>query len=714
MKVNKFLALIILAILISNILLGITYEIKAEEIIENEIIEQSQNNKTESKQDTENVIENNIIENDVIENDVIENESIEDNVVEDEVTENNVIDNSIDNEVIDNINNDEIMPLSAPSEELGVTYKTHVQDIGWQDWKNDGETAGTSGKYLRLEAINIKLKGDLSNLNIKYQTHVESIGWQDWKTNGEMSGTSGKYLRLEAIKIELDSSEDYSIRYRVHVQDIGWQDWKTDGEIAGTEGRYLRLEAIEIKIVPKVKKAVINIDTPRNGESLYNPNIINVSGWKMANISNTKIKVYIDESTTPIDDNLITYIKRDDVIKAVKGYGNEIQNSNPGFYFAINATELASGTHKIRFVIYTSNNEMLQEVTTKIILDRNLHVQYKSHVQDIGWQEHVIDGKTSGTEGRHLRIEATDIRLVSAPSNAKIVYRAHIQDIGWQDWKENGQVAGTQGQGLRMEALQIKLENFDEYTIEYQVHVEDKGWTDWYIDGETAGTVGQGKRIEAMRIRLVPKYKRQYNGIDVSQFNGSINWGFVKRSGIDFSFIRVGIRGYGSAGNFREDSNYRANIQAAKQAGVPVGVYFVTQATTEAEAIEEANWVIERVEPYGVEYPIAIDIESPGLERPTDIPRTQNLDKNTRTQLAKVFCQTIQNNGYTPIIYTNLNWANNYLNMSQLTEFDTWIAQYRSAGTTYTGEYSIWQYTSSGTVNGILGCVDLDACYKKY
>ena len=82
--------------------------------------------------------------------------------------------------------------------------------------------------------------------------------------------------------------------------------------------------------------------------------------------------------------------------------------------------------------------------------------------------------------------------------------------------------------------------------------------------GETAGTIGRAKRIEAIRIRLVPKYKREYLGIDVSQFNYNVNWDLVKRAGYEFAMIRVGIRGYGAAGNFREDSNFRANIEGAK------------------------------------------------------------------------------------------------------------------------------------------------------
>ena len=721
MKIYKFLASIILAILILNIFSGILYEIKAlniqndtEENVEANQLKDEDLNEVEDNT-TENEINNEII-NDVNINEVTNkteyneiNNTVEDNIVEEEQREETEKTEEI-------IQENSIMLFSEDSEEFGVTYRTHVQNIGWQDYVKDGETSGTSGKSYRLEGINIKLKGPYSNLKIKYQVHVENIGWQGWKTNGEMAGTEGKSYRLEGIKILLESTDDYSIMYRVHVQNIGWQEWKTDGEMAGTEGKSLRLEAIQIKIVPKVRKGKIALETAINGSTYYSPTSIKVVGWKMSNVSNTKIRAYIDGSSTPIDEKLITYKKRNDVLASIVGYGTEIENPNPGFEFSIDTTNMKSGAHIIKIVLCTSNNEIIQEITTKINIDRNIHVQYKSHVQNIGWQGYVMDGEMSGTSGKSYRIEAMNISLINAPSNAKIVYRTHVQNVGWQGWKSNGEMTGTSGKSYRIEAIEIKLENIDDYTLEYQVHIQDKGWSSWYIDGETAGTVGQAKRIEAIRIRIVPHYKRNYKGIDVSQFNGNINWGFVKRDNVDFAFIRVGYRGYGQSGNFREDANFRTNIQAAKTAGVPVGVYFVTQAITDAEAIEEANWVLQKIKDYDIEYPIAIDIEEAGVA-PGDIPRTQNLDKNTRTRLAKLFCQTIQTAGYTPIVYTNVDWATNKLNMSELSQYDTWIAHYKYDVTSkpnYNKPYTIWQYSDKGNINGILGNVDLNISYKKY
>ena len=134
-----------------------------------------------------------------------------------------------------------------------VTYRTHVQTYGWQDWKKDGEMSGTSGEGKRLEAIQIKLASSEVSGSIEYRTHVQTYGWQNWKKDGALSGTSGESKRLEAIQIRLtgEMAKKYDIYYRVHSQTYGWMGWAKNGEYAGTSGLSKRLEGIEIKIIKK-------------------------------------------------------------------------------------------------------------------------------------------------------------------------------------------------------------------------------------------------------------------------------------------------------------------------------------------------------------------------------------------------------------------------------------------------------------------------------
>ncbi len=139
------------------------------------------------------------------------------------------------------------------NETVGTTYRTHVQNVGWQGWKSDGQISGTSGQSLRLEGIEIKMNNLGNDLGVEYQTHVENIGWQGFKRDGQTSGTFGQSLRLEAIQIRLTGAAEanYDVYYRVHSQNYGWLDWAKNGGSSGTQGKALRLEAIEIRIVPK-------------------------------------------------------------------------------------------------------------------------------------------------------------------------------------------------------------------------------------------------------------------------------------------------------------------------------------------------------------------------------------------------------------------------------------------------------------------------------
>ena len=144
-----------------------------------------------------------------------------------------------------------------------ISYQTHIQDYGWkQGWKMNGAVSGTSGESKRLEAIQIKLENQKYDGSVIYTTHIQNIGWEAvdeaaWKANGNTSGTSGKSKRLEAIRIKLtgEMAEHYDVYYRVHAQNFGWMGWAKNGAPAGTAGYSYRLEAIQIQLIPKGEDA---------------------------------------------------------------------------------------------------------------------------------------------------------------------------------------------------------------------------------------------------------------------------------------------------------------------------------------------------------------------------------------------------------------------------------------------------------------------------
>lgn len=193
-------------------------------------------------------------------------------------------------------------------------------------------------------------------------------------------------------------------------------------------------------------------------------------------------------------------------------------------------------------------------------------------------------------------------------------------------------------------------------------------------------------------------------GIDVSKWNGDIDWEVVKAEGVDFAIIRCGYRG-SSSGWLIEDPYFYRNLEGAKKAGVKVGIYFFTQAVNQVEAVEEASMVVSLLGDTEIEYPVFIDIEGAGGNG-----RADTLDAATRTVVANAFCKTIQNAGLEAGVYSGRYWYYNNLNVEDFIGQKIWLAEYRDTPL-YTGRYDMWQYTSSGSVAGIEGRVDLNVSY---
>ena len=193
---------------------------------------------------------------------------------------------------------------------------------------------------------------------------------------------------------------------------------------------------------------------------------------------------------------------------------------------------------------------------------------------------------------------------------------------------------------------------------------------------------------------------RTSRGIDVSKFQGTIDWNAVKADGITFAIIRCGYRGYGT-GALVEDATYRRNIQGAINAGLKVGVYFYSQAINEAEAVEEASMVLSLVSGYSLPLGVYYDTEYVAGGRANAISAAQ------RTACAVAFCETIRNAGYKAGVYSYASWFYNNLNFANISKYNIWIAQYRDT-LSFNYKYNIWQYTGSGRVNGISTAVDMN------
>lgn len=196
-----------------------------------------------------------------------------------------------------------------------------------------------------------------------------------------------------------------------------------------------------------------------------------------------------------------------------------------------------------------------------------------------------------------------------------------------------------------------------------------------------------------------------HKGIDVSRHQGTIDWELVAQDGVEFAFIRVGYRGYGT-GKLVEDEYFEANIEGAIAAGIKVGVYFYSQAIDETELLEEADLVLNKIAPYQIDCPVVFDVEMVT----GDDGRMNGISVEERTALTLLFCQTIENAGYRPMIYHNTEMGVMKLGLEALENYSKWFAAY-SDRFYYPYEYAVWQYSQSGKVQGIKTDVDLNISF---
>ncbi len=319
---------------------------------------------------------------------------------------------------------------------------------------------------------------------------------------------------------------------------------------------------------------------------------------------------------------------------------------------------------------------------------------------------------------RDLRIQIVDMEGVPVEGEG---FYVQLEGLGkYKDLDKDGVIyIGELDAGEYYVEL-LPMEGYRVPVTETRIRVKDKVEylaiedisllikTEEEIDAEAEDSAVQDAREDADRTEVKDIQTASGNkkvGIDVSKWQGEIDWDKVKTDGVQFAVIRAGYRG-SVTGALVEDPYFRTNMQGAAASGIPVGVYFFTQATNEVEAVEEASAVLDLIAGYELDLPIYIDTEGAGGDG-----RADGLDVETRTLVCEAFCRTITNAGYDAGVYASRNWLNNNLETARLEQYETWLAEYRSVPL-YQGYYQMWQYTSKGRVDGIEGNVDLNIRYE--
>ena len=329
-----------------------------------------------------------------------------------------------------------------------------------------------------------------------------------------------------------------------------------------------------------------------------------------------------------------------------------------------------------------------------------------------------VNGKTITITGE--KAGSATITAVYKEGNSEVKATCTVK-VGTSNPREdkNTVLKDTSGRELYVSDgnNEYRLAHYADYYTSSKFYIKEATrYTGWQtLDGKVYFFKADGDKVTGEQVIQGAKYNFASDGslvvgsgtmgIDVSKWNGTIDWNAVKNSGVSYVIIRVGYRG-SSQGALIEDPKFKTNIKGATAAGIKVGVYFFTQAVDEVEAVQEASMVLDRISGYKISYPVFLDVEGSG-------GRGDKIDSATRTAVCKAFCNTIQNAGYTAGVYANKTWLSQKMDAGALSAYKIWLAQYAKTPT-YTGRYDLWQYRSNGKVSGISGNVDLNLSYLGY
>ncbi len=456
-------------------------------------------------------------------------------------------------------------------------------------------------------------------------------------------------------------------------------------------------EDIEVKVDPPVQHVVIDVR-----EQIVDPRSGDTSGEDNQYQQPTRPEPSPGPSPAPGDtviwvESSKELLRTDTVETPVTdGNGNQLYTSIP-----VLTDPDASGD---RYLILNDGADTVSDIRARIAEDGTLSAAERFVISETPAEETAQEETGNAEEGAEATEEAP-AEETPAPASAG-------------EWVSClGEVIDSCGKPVCGSDGETPVYKFSSVTGKVTVsEVEVWAYHGWQeFDGKTYYYDIDGNPVTGSQIIKGEAYwfnaegvRSSTQGIDVSTWNGYIDWNQVKASGIDFVIIRVGFRGY-SAGKLYYDDMFETYLSGAKAAGLKVGLYFYTQAISELEAVEEASLCLNMLNGRGLNYPIFIDME----DAESASARTNDLTNSQRTTIINAFCDTIRSGGYSAGLYANKYYLTYKINVSQLSAGTRiWIAHYTNeAHPEYREWYSMWQYSGSGSVPGVTGPVDLDISY---
>lgn len=444
------------------------------------------------------------------------------------------------------------------------------------------------------------------------------------------------------------------------------------------------LQTKEVNFTIRNPETLLQSDYPVNNQSVKAS--LHVQGWTMSEDSKNKVEVILNGTTYQTQRQV-----RPDVLNAIKGYGGSSTNSKPGYTVDIDTTGIKDGTHNITTRVVSELGQVLSQETRKI----NIH--------------------------KYIGLVNIDEPMVT------MVNTSTIKVQGWELSENKNSTVKIYIDNRQMSTTITRQERQDVLNAVKGYGGAAKNATPGFLATVNVSNLSEGKHTIkvtsfsnlgdtiASSEKTIQIYHNKYFGIDVSKWQGTINFDKLTASKkIDFMIAKSGEY-WESKKAFQLDSQFERNYSEAKKRKIPFGTYLYSYATSVEKARTEANELVRYLKKTGktFELPIFFDIED----------NTQNsLSKQDKTNICKAFGEIVQNAGYKVGIYSSKYWIMNQIDLAQIpSSYDIWVASYGTNNGSvpaskyeFAGNHDIWQYTSTGRIDGINGNVDFNISYKKY
>jgi GH25 family lysozyme M1 (1,4-beta-N-acetylmuramidase)/uncharacterized protein YjdB len=584
-------------------------------------------------------------------------------------------------------------------------------------WKKSYTADGLTGVSLSASSVTLKV-GEEQTLSINTQEGV-TVSSKEWKSNDESIATvaDGK---IKAVK-----AGETTITCTVKGKNAPAEGEEGEGEekdvtltctVKVEEAEQPKDYTITLTLTP----TTASLDLKDNKTVKLTPSVEISEGGPTEN--GVTYKSSDDTIATVAEDGTVTAVKAGTVTitcttKATDKDGKAkeatctvtVTEAKAGVLksLTLNKTEetlAVNGTVELKAEVKSDDANADKTITwasdNKDVAD--VDANGKVTAKKVGTAKITCTTKGTGTDGKVLTATCT-IKVSDSVNNTT----DPLKD------KNGTQVYVKDGDNYR----EAKIADYYKFTVFYLKETQYTGWQT--VNGATKYYKSDGNYVTGEQVIGGVKYNFANDGtlsmgggslgIDVSQYNGTINWNAVKAAGVSFVIIRCGFRGY-TQGGLIEDTNFHSYASGAQAAGLKVGVYFFSQATNEREAVEEASMAVAMAKQHKISYPIFIDSE---YANGSHTGRADKLTKAQRTAVCKAFCETVKSAGYTPGVYASKFWYYDNLDASALNSYKIWLAHYTKA-TDYKGKYEMWQSSCTGRINGINGNVDIDTSYLGY